>query len=245
MWRLWYDHPQTSHGFPSLWCLVTVSRDSHATLAYVTPFCVYIASIGMERLVPLDLWWRFGLRCLLTLAAILLFSRRTISLATGRPIASAVIGMLVFAIWVGPDQFWNIRHHWLFENPLTGAAASSIPAELRRSAAFLGLRLAGAVLLVPVVEEVFWRGWLMRWLISPRIETVPLGRYSPLAFWVTAGLFAAEHGPYWEVGLLAGIVYNWWMVRTKSLGDCILAHSVTNLALGVFVIARARWQYWL
>jgi CAAX prenyl protease-like protein len=66
-----------------------------------------------------------------------------------------------------------------------------------------------------------------------------------LAFWVTAALFAAEHGPYWEVGLAAGIIYNWWMIRTRRLGDCILAHTVTNLALGLFVIRSGQWQYWL
>ena len=76
--------------------------------------------------------------------------------------------------------------------------------------------------LVPVLEELFWRGWLMRWLIRPDFEAVRLGTYTHYSFWVTAALFAAEHGPYWDVGLLAGIIYNWWMVRTGRLADCIV-----------------------
>ena len=62
---------------------------------------------------------------------------------------------------------------------------------------------------------------------------------------MTAALFAAEHGPYWEVGLLAGIAYNWLMIRTRSLGDCILAHAVTNGILCWYVLATGQWQYWM
>ncbi|MGP8246071.1 MAG: CAAX prenyl protease-related protein [Bryobacteraceae bacterium] len=223
---------------------MTVSRESR-TLAYVAPFCVYVASMGLERLLHIDGVWPYALRYGLALAAALVFSRGTVSFTVRNPMASAAVGLLVFVLWVAPDQLWNIRHHWLFENPLTGAAVSSIPLALRRNATFLALRMVGSVLLVPVIEELFWRAWLMRWLISPHIEAVPLGAYNRWAFWVTAALFAAEHGPYWEVGLAAGIVYNWWMVRTSSLGGCILAHAVTNLALGLFVIGSGQWQYWL
>jgi len=63
--------------------------------------------------------------------------------------------------------------------------------------------------------------------------------------WLSAILFASEHGPYWEVGLLAGLAYNFWIIRTKSLGDCILAHAVTNAALSLFVVASGKWDYWM
>ena len=58
-------------------------------------------------------------------------------------------------------------------------------------------------------------------------------------------LFAAEHGPYWEVGLLCGMIYNWWLWRTKSLGDLIVVHGVTNLALSLYVITTKRWEFWM
>ena len=59
-----------------------------------------------------------------------------------------------------------------------------------------------------------------------------------------AGLFAVEHGPYWDVGFATGILYNWWMVRTKSLGDLILAHGITNACLSGYVVAAGKWEYW-
>ena len=58
-------------------------------------------------------------------------------------------------------------------------------------------------------------------------------------------LFAAEHGPYWDVGLAAGIIYNYWMVRTRSLGDLIWAHAITNAALCAYVLYTHKWEFWL
>lgn len=84
----------------------------------------------------------------------------------------------------------------------------------------------------------------MRWLIHNDFHRVPLGTYAPFAFWTTAVLFAAEHGSYWDVGLLTGIIYNFWMIRTKSVANCILMHAVTNAILSGYVIAAAQWQYW-
>jgi hypothetical protein len=116
---------------------------------------------------------------------------------------------------------------------------------LRADSVFLAFRVAGSALLVPVVEELFWRAWLMRWLISTHFTRIPLGTYAARAFWLSAALFAAEHGPYWDVGLAAGVAYNWWLVRTRSLADCILAHAVTNACLAVYVLLAGAWQYWL
>jgi CAAX prenyl protease-like protein len=86
---------------------------------------------------------------------------------------------------------------------------------------------------------------MMRWLINPEFLKVPLGKYAPAAFWLVAVLFASEHGAYWEVGLAAGIVYNWWIVRCRNLADCILAHAVTNALLAAYVLYAGQWQYWL
>jgi hypothetical protein len=161
------------------------------------------------------------------------------------PLASIAVGIAVFLIWVGPDILFGYRHHWLFENSITGSASSSLAPHLKSNLPFILLRISGSALLVPVLEELFWRGWMMRWLIDTNFLKVPLGTYTAFAFWVVAGLFASEHGPYWEVGLAAGVVYNWWMIRTKNLADCILAHGVTNAVLSGYVLLTDQWQYWL
>lgn len=158
---------------------------------------------------------------------------------------SIALGLAVFVLWIAPEVlFPGYRNSALFSNALIGHVHSSLPAEALRSHWVLAWRTARAALIVPVVEELFWRAWMMRWLVNPDFERVPLGTYAPLAFWGTAVLFAAEHGPYWDVGLLTGIIYNWWMLRTRSVADCILMHGATNLALSVYVIFSGNWQYW-
>jgi CAAX prenyl protease-like protein len=85
----------------------------------------------------------------------------------------------------------------------------------------------------------------MKYLIDANFKRVPLGAYSALAFWFTAFLFASEHDMFWDVGLAAGMIYNWWMLRTRNLADCMLMHAVTNAVLGIYVIVIGQWQYWL
>jgi uncharacterized protein len=160
-------------------------------------------------------------------------------------LASIAVGAGVFLLWIGPEVLWpGYRNLLPFANSIVGHTHSSIPPEGLRSGWVLAWRSLRAVLIVPIAEELFWRGWLMRWLIDNNFRKVPMGAYAPLAFWATAVLFGSEHGPYWDVGFITGIVYNLWMIRSKSLADCILMHGVTNGLLSVYVIAYTQWQYW-
>ncbi len=216
-----------------------------ATLGYVAPFVAFVAIMALEHLLLPNSQLLYPVRFAIVLAVILLFSRPYLNFRPSAPLSSIGIGVVVFAIWIAPDHLFHYRHFWLFENSITGAAASTINGNLKFTPWFIAIRIAGSTLLVPIVEELFWRGWLMRWLIDVHFEKVPLGQYAPSAFWLVAILFASEHGPYWEVGLIAGVIYNWWLVRTRNLADCILAHAVTNLVLGLWVLAAGEWQYWL
>ncbi len=188
----------------------------------------------------------YPIRFAAVLAVILLVSwPYLVHLRPSRPLASIGVGIAVFLIWIAPDRLFHYRHFWLFENSITGAVSSSIAPDLKSAWWFLVIRILGSVALVPIAEELFWRGWLMRWWIDIDFEKVPLGKYSPAAFWIVALLFASEHGPFWEVGLIAGVVYNLWLIRTRNLADCILAHAVTNAILAAWVLVTGEWQYWL
>jgi CAAX protease family protein len=217
----------------------------HAAVGYVTPFLVFVGTIGVEHALSIPPQVGYPIRVALTLAALLLFSRREVNLIPARPLASVAVGLAVFAIWIAPDPLIGYRHGWLFENPIMGKVGAPLSPDLQRNLFFLVIRAAGSTLLVPVIEELFWRAWLMRWLIDRDFQRVALGAYLPSAFWLTAILFASEHGPYWEVGLAAGLAYNWWIIRTRSLADCILAHAVTNGALAAYVVISGAWRYWL
>jgi uncharacterized protein len=215
------------------------------TIAWVGPFAVFMLWLAVDKWVPLANPVKEVVRDVVLVASIVGFSRHLIPRHAAHWMGSIALGLGVFLLWIAPDALlpgW--REHWLFQNGITGRLESSIPAgELTPS--MLVLRTMRAALIVPVVEELFWRGWLPRWLQDTRFERIPLGTYSTFAFWATAVLFALEHGPYWEVGLACGLLFNWWMRRTRSLGDLMLTHAVTNLALSLYVIASGRWTFWM
>ncbi len=216
-----------------------------ATAAYIAPFLAFVGIMALERMIPLPPQWLYLVRFLVVVSVIGAVSWPYLSFRPRFPLASIAVGVAVFVIWVAPDILFGYRHHWLFENALTGAAAPSLPPHLKSNVAFIVLRAFSCAIVVPILEELFWRGWLMRWLIDNDFLKVPLGTYVPFSFWLVALLFASEHGPYWEVGLAAGIVYNWWIVRTRNLADCMLAHGVTNAILSGYVLLTGQWQYWL
>jgi uncharacterized protein len=211
-------------------------------VAYVAPFAVFIAL----RWLPFPPEWLAPVRFVAVAATLAVFSRSVIPQRAAFPVGSMLLGAAVLAIWVGPDTLWHgYRDSWLFRNAITGVARSTLPAYLKSNPGFIAVRALESTILVPIIEELFWRGWLMRWAIRSDFESVPVGKYTAFSFWAVALLFASEHGPYWDVGLIAGVAYNWWCVRTRNLADCVLAHAVTNTLLAVYVLRFDRWQYWL
>ena len=220
-----------------------------ASLAYVGPFAAFLGLLALSRAVPLPpVAVQAGFVGLM-LAVLAILARPAPDLHHGFKLrhvwTTVLLGVLVFALWIAPDlTFPGYRGHWLFQNALTGSSQAGLSVGAQRQPAVLWLRAFRASIIVPVVEELFWRAWMMRWIISPQFLKVPLGAWSAKAFWIVAVLFASEHGSFWAVGLVAGIAYNWWMVRTKSLADLMLAHAVTNACLSVYVVAAGKWEYW-
>lgn len=218
----------------------------HPAIPYVAPFAVFLAFLALDRLLPFSPAIVFSLRFVIVLAVLIFVSRHVIPIRVSQFWLSVILGVVVFAIWIGPDVLWpHYRRHWLFTNSIMGAPKTSIDPLMKLSPLFILVRVLSSVVNVPILEELFWRGWLMRWLIDRDFLKVPLGAYTPYAFWVVALLFASEHGSYWDVGLVTGVIYNWWLVKTRNLANCILAHAVTNACLSIYVVARDQWQYWL
>ena len=215
-------------------------------LPYVTPFVVFLGFLAIDGFLPFPIGWKHVLRFTVVFALLMAVAHGVIPRRISNPLGSIVLGVAVFFIWIGPDALWPAyRQNWLFHNGLVGTPESSLQQGAKGNVLFLVFRVLSSVINVPILEELFWRGWLMRWLISADFRKVPLGSYTAQSFWLVAVLFAVEHGSYWDVGLIAGILYNWWMIRGRSLGDCMLAHAVTNACLAWYVVARDHWQYWL
>lgn len=218
---------------------------NNSSIPYVLPFVAFLVFLSLDGKLGLGPELEYPLRAVALAVLLWVFSRNVIDLRAPQWIGSTLLGVAVFVVWIAPELVWPAWHeHWLFRNPLMGTAPAPDQGYASLPWHTLLARTVRAVILVPIIEELFWRAWLMRWLIKPDFQEVPLGQYSKQAFWMVAVLFALEHGSYWDVGLLAGVAYNWWMVKTKSLGDCVLSHAVTNLCLSGYVLATGKWQYW-
>jgi len=222
-------------------------QERHPAIPYVAPFATFMLFVALAHWLPVSPALLYPMRVVVVATVLVGWSRHLISFRAGSLAGSILAGIVVFVLWIAPDVLWPAyRDHWLFDNVLVGSAQSSVPQDVQESLVFVAFRVFGSVALVPIVEELFWRGWLMRWLIRPEdFQSVRLGMFTHYSFWITAILFAAEHGSYWDVGLLAGVLYNWLIVRTSRLADCIVAHMVTNGLVAAYVLYAGHWAYWL
>lgn len=220
-----------------------ITRDD---LRWTLPFGVFLLCLGLLPMLGLPWFAAEAVRWAAVGGAVWFVSRPVLDFRAPHWLGSVAIGVLVFLAWIVPDLLWpGYREGPLFSNSLLGHPRGAFPETLQSNVAALAIRSLRAALLVPIVEELFWRGWLPRWIVGHHhVESVPLGTFTRAAFWITAVLFAVEHGSWWDVGLVAGVIYNWWMIRTRSLGDLILAHAVTNACLSGYVIWSGQWQYW-
>ena len=217
-----------------------------AAVPWVAPFALFMVLLAVIKPLAIPQPWNAALWIVLLVAALLLLSRDVIQLVPRHFVMSTVIGVGVFLLWIAPEElFPGWRTHWLFDNSVVGHPTAGLAVEERGDALTLWLRAARAVLLVPILEELFWRGWLPRAVDSwDDFRLRKLGSFTTLSFVATALLFASEHGSYWDVGLLCGLIYNAWMAKTASIADLIWTHAVTNGCLSAYVVLAGKWQYW-
>jgi len=107
----------------------------------------------------------------------------------------------------------------------------------------IGVRLLGSSLVVPVMKEMFWRSFLMRYLINPDFRSEPIGAFTRFSFLEVAVLFGLEHHRV-IVGIIAGLLYCLLLIRLKNLKGVIIAHGVTNLGLGIYIVITRNWMFW-
>ena len=157
-----------------------------------------------------------------------------------RVVAPALlVGLAVFAEWVWLDKWLPYPHigSRVGFNPFAGLQSGP------GLAAFLVARFWGLVVIVPVMEELFWRSFLIRYLTTQDFTAIPIGQFSALAFWLVAGFSGLAH-PEWLVAVVASAAYSWLLRHTGSLFATVMAHAVTNAVLGLYVLASQDWQYW-
>ena len=238
--------------------------NSKSTVApLVAPFGAYMAFLVIiDGYFPDEHYLLYPVKSLLVAGVLAWFWRALPSLKPAAPLASILVGVLGVVLWVGLESVayrldagwagvWNgglkavgLTSWQTAVDPLppTGRSPFALYPAAEAWAVF-GCRLAGIALVVPIMEELFWRGFLMRWLIQDDFTAVPLGTYQPFSFWVATILFASVHGAEWVQGIVVGVLYGVLFVRTRSLGNIMLAHGVTNCLLALYCLGTGDWHY--
>lgn len=206
--------------------------DDRILLAFLAPFmALMISSIAAATAAPNDQWF-VALKIAAISYALWLFRDIYAGLLTKVSPLSLAAGFVVGVLWIVTDPAGA------GQTPL-GLWIAGLPV-----AAFLAwivMRAAVAIVFVPIAEELAFRGYLHRALISPKFESVSPAQFSWLAFIVSSALFGLMH-QRWLAGMLAGAVYALVMYRSNRISDPIASHMVSNAIIVAWAIAVGQWS---
>lgn len=213
---------------------------NNPAVRYLLPFFAFMALTEMQRFgTPQTIFWIYGAKTALTLFLLwLCFKDHRAEIQGGFDIRAVLLGLAVLVLWIGIGE--------QFRPPSVDAAFNPAVFEslsLRLLAA--AIRITGACLAVPLMEELLWRSFLMRYLIQKDFLMVRLGQYTHFSFWITVAAFTLVHQQWeWPAAVLTGILYGGYLVRTGNLRGVIWAHAVTNAGLAVYVLYTRQWFWW-
>jgi exosortase E/protease (VPEID-CTERM system) len=205
------------------------------TAAYLAPFVVVLATGMITGAFSSGIDWLYPLRVLAAAWVLWIFRRRYINLGWTLSWKAIGIGCITFAIWLALAPAGAGGDEW-------PQALASVPAHW--AAAWLLFRIVGFTLTVPLVEELAFRAYLTRRLITSDVERLPVGLFTWFSFAVSSVLFGLMHGGFWLAGTIAGMSFALALYQRRALGDAVVAHATTNGLIAAYVLATGRWSVW-
>jgi uncharacterized protein len=146
------------------------------------------------------------------------------------------VGLVVFVLWIVLTEPWM-----RVGEPVAAFVPVGVDGSLQWG--LIALRGLGAVLVVPLIEELFWRSFLMRWIDNREFLVHVPQQTSLYALLVSSAVFALGHD-LWLAGLLAGLAFGALYRHTGRIWHAVVAHAVANLALAVWVVHQRAWGFW-
>jgi CAAX prenyl protease-like protein len=224
---------------------------SPSAWARVIPFALFMGFLalrgqfsveeGEAAKLPFDARWLYAAGVIVVTASLVWFWRQyselhTWGLSLGQVLLSVVFGVVVFVLWT------QLTIPWM---TLGEATAGFRPVDENGDLiwALIAFRWVGAALMVPIMEELFWRGFLMRWVDDQDFEKVDPASVTIKAMALSTLVFMLAH-TQWLAAIVAGLAYAWLYRRTRSLWAPVIAHAVTNGLLGVWVVLYGYWSFW-
>ncbi len=237
--------------------------DKNPWATFVLPFAVFLAVGTLEPTpehptnlvieIPYSAYpWVYTFKVALSIAAVFVVRRGYAQFPLSvSPLAFAV-GAVGVVAWVGITHLQLEKRlldplglGWMVDLGQRSAfnPFEQWPDNLAVAYAFLVVRFVGLALMVPVIEEFFLRGLVMRYFVSPDWWKVPFGTVNAAAILAGTLVPVAMH----PAEMLAAAVWfsmvTWLMVRTRNIWDCVAAHATTNLLLGAWVVYSGQWYF--
>lgn len=214
------------------------------SIARVLPFAAYMGFIALADLLGRFGWdanslrWLYAVKIAVVICLLIRLQPYP-ELANWRlplPVlgASVLAGVLVWLLWINLDAPWMVIGSSTGFDPRTDGQIDWL---------LVAIRLMGAAVVVPLMEELFWRSFLLRWIESVDFLSVDPRQVKWLSCVASIGLFGIEHN-LWFAGVVAGAVYSGLYIYSRNLWSAIVAHAVTNGVLGVWIIMTSQWTYW-
>ena len=208
--------------------------------AYVTPFVAFLLMLcAVDLTGGMATYWVYPAQTILCGALLMFFWSRYPIKAPVKLGFTLSIAVIVLLVWISPQEVLG------YPRRLDGFDPTRFEGNPPVYLASLALRFVRLVIVAPLVEEVFWRGFLLRYLIREDFESVPFGTFKWTSFLVVTAGFCLEHSPADRpAALITGVLFNLVAYRTRSLSSCVIVHAATNLLLGIYIVCTGQWGFW-
>ncbi len=168
----------------------------------------------------------------------------------GNVLPGIVVGIIGILLWIvicrlPADEFiFGFLPSWMVPESRPGFDPFSNVESVYGVWSFICIRILGLAVVTPLAEELFWRGFLMRWLIDPDDwRNQPVGRFTVSSFlWVTV-LFTMAHSE-WTAAVVYCLLINALIYWKKDIWNCVVAHGISNLILSVYILQTHSWSLW-
>ncbi len=216
---------------------VRVRGESPAVSAYLLPFIAVLAASFVSKAASGYFEWLYPLRFVAAAAAIWFFRAELRKLNWRFGWLAPVTGAVIFLVWIASS--------WWSAGPQPSQLGESLAA-LAPPARFtwIAFRVAAATITVPIAEELAFRGFLARRVISRDFDAVPFRSLTTLSMVVSSVVFGVMHGGHWAEGIVAGLAFARVLKWRGRMGDAVLAHATSNLLLAAWVLSRGDWAQW-
>jgi uncharacterized protein len=242
--------------------------DRQHWLTFLLPFVVFMLAGSLEPTphepggkaiglaIPYTYYpWLYSAKIALTLAAMVFVLPGYRKFPLRVTLLGMVVGVVGAVVWIGLCLLdWEHAYlqpllKYVGLGGLIGAGARSAfnpLAELADRPAlawtFLAVRFFGLVIVVPVIEEFFLRGFVMRFVVDSDWWEVPFGKANALAIVLGTAVPMLMHPGELIAAAVWFSLITWLMLRTRSIWDCVAAHATTNLILGIYVVLSGTWR---